>query len=103
MPTIQSADNPISPGGGSGSNISLPSFSNYSPERQKQLSNSYVMGYHRAAAKYKVAMGKAMIPFICPLEKRDILDPEGGTGLPKEEEVDVVSGGEVVVQGKYVL
>lgn len=76
---IQSLDNPISPGGDSGSNISIPSFSTFSPERQKQLSDIYLMGYHRATAKLKDAIGGATIP--SPL--------------------DVVSGGEVVEQGKY--
>ena len=76
---IQSLDNPISPGGDSGSNISIPSFSTFSPEHQKQFSDIYLMGYHRATAKLKDAIGGATIP--SPL--------------------DVVSGGEVVEQGKY--
>ena len=111
MATIQSADYPISPGGDSGSNISLPSFfnnSNFSPQRQTQLTNSYLMGYRRAAAKCKaaaesVAVGGAMIPQIFPIGGgqhfgsgrwdwasmggNSILAPEGGIGRPKDEEV----------------
>ena len=94
------SSDPLTPGGDSNSNISLPSLSNFPLENREELKKMYLAGFRHASAKYRgpaTAFGRGLQP-----ELIGILSPQGGIGLPKEEEVDVVRG-EEVVQGEYVL
>ena len=63
---------PLSPGGESTSNVSLPSLSNFPLEHREELKKMYLAGFRHAAAKKKkvdvdaVAMGGGMLPPSVP-------------------------------------
>ena len=79
------SSDPLTPGGESNSNISLPSLSNFPLENREELKKMYLAGFRHASAKYRATVfGRGLQP-----ELIGILSPQGGTGLPKEEEVNV--------------
>jgi len=92
VPNDVGSSNPLSsPGGGSMSNISLPSCSEYPSEHREMLQKMYIAGHRRGIMKLVMkpnGIGR-------PKEEEEVVMKQNGIGRPKEGEEVVMKPNDI--------